>query len=204
MPPAQAVIPHNMVILPADPLTPIRRRPACVPGLVGTNAAFLVPDHIRKKFIDGWSSHVPLTYLTDKGCLLTNKSMNSTQDVLYFDASTGHITATSKSLPDNGELEMMFDKWHQAWRCLLELVKTFIPQDFLAWEVHYSFILNSENRAEMWPLYLAYNAEICRRTTQLGIDPSKFSIGIWNGLETRYTAKKVLSIVHADMIDALP
>lgn len=199
MPSAPAVIPHNMVIPPADPLTPIRRRPARVPGLVGTNAAFLVPDHIRKKFIDGWSSHVPLTYLTDKGCLLKNKSTNPTQDVLSFDASTGHVTTTSMSLPDNGELDMTFDEWHQAWRRLLELIKAYIPQDFLAWEVHYSFILNSENRAEMWPLYLAYDAEIRRRTTHLGIDPSKFSIGIWNDLETRYTAKKVLSIVHADM-----
>ena len=197
MPP---VIPYNANVPPADPLTPVRRRPALIPGLVGTNAAFLVPDHIRKKFAEGWTSHVPRTYLTDKGCLFKNKSLsNPTQDVLTFDASTGQVTATSKSLPDNGELEMTFDEWHQAWRRLLDLIKSFIPQDFLAWEVHYLFILNSENRAEMWPLYLAYDAEIHQRTTRFGIDPSKFSIGIWNDLETRYTAKKVLSIVHADM-----
>ena len=143
----------------------------------------------------------PSPTLPIRGCLFKSKSStNSTQDVLSFDASTGQVTATSRTLPDNnGELEMTFDEWHQAWRRLLDLIKTFVPHDFLAWEVHYSFILNSENRAELWPLYLAYDAEIRKRTTRFGIDPSKFSIGIWNDLETRYTAKKVLSIVHADL-----
>ena len=60
-------------------------------------------------------------------------------------------------------------------------------------------ILNSENRAEMWPLYLTYDAEIRKRTTHFGIDPSIFSIGIWNDLEQRYLANKVLSIVQTDL-----
>ena len=60
-------------IPPLNPLTPSRKRPARTPGLTGNNAAFLVPDHIRKKFADGWSVHVPLTFLTDRGCLLKDK-----------------------------------------------------------------------------------------------------------------------------------
>ena len=67
------------------------------------------------------------------------------------------------------------------------------------WEVHHLHILNSENCAELWPLYLAYDAEIRRRATQLPIDPLQFSIGIWNDLEARFTAKKVLTIVQSDM-----
>ena len=51
----------------------------------------------------------------------------------------------------------------------------------------------------MWPLFLAYDAEIHKRSTQLPIDPSKFSIGIWNDLETRFTTNKVLSLVQADL-----
>jgi hypothetical protein len=58
------------------------------------------------------------------------------------------------------------------------------------WEIHYTYILKNENRAELWPLYLAYDIEIRKRSTQTSIDPSVFSIGIWNDLETRYTAKK--------------
>ena len=164
--------------------------------------AFLVPDNIRKKFIDGWSTHVPLTYLTDKGCLFKNKAtFNSANDVLTIDPLTGQVTTMSKTLSDNGELELTFDEWHQAWRRLLDLIKTYLPEDILVWEVHYSFILNSENRAEMWPLssYLAYDAKIWKRTTHFGIHPSVFSIGIWNDLEQRYLENKVLSIVQTDL-----
>lgn len=179
-------------------MTPSRRRPERTPGMAGTNAAFLVPDYIRKKFADGWNVHVPLTFLTDKGCMLKNKPAASA-DLLTIDSITGQIQTSSKQLSEAGELELSFDEWHQAWRRLLDLIRTFLPREFLMWETHYSFILNSENRSEMWPLYLAYDAEIRKRSIQLPIDPSIFSIGIWNDLEVRYTAKKVLAMVHSDL-----
>jgi hypothetical protein len=150
--------------------------------------------------MEGWITHVPLTYLTDKGCLLKNRSLlNASQDILSYDSTTCQVVTTSRALSDNGELDLTFDEWHQAWRRLLDLIKTFLPQEFLMWEVHYQFILNSENRSEMWPLYLAYDAEIRRRATQTSIDPSLFSIGIWNDLEARYTTKKVYSMIQADL-----
>ena len=184
----------------AGPLTPSCKRPARTPGLVSINAAFLVPDHIHKKFVNGWNVHVPLTYLTDKGCLLKDKfTASSSQDILTIDNSSGRILASSKPLSDDGELELMFDEWHQAWRRLLDLIKSLLPEEFLMWEQHYLFILNNENHAEMWPLYLAYDAEIRKRATQLPINPSKFSISIWNDLEVRYTAKKVYSLVQSDL-----
>ena len=183
-----------------DPVTPSCKRPARMPGLVGTNAAFLVQDHIQKKFADGWHVHVPLTFLTDKGCLMKDRPATSlSHDVLTIDSATGQISTSSKSLSDDGELDLSFDEWHQAWRRLLDLIKTYIPDKFAMWEVHYHFILDSDNRAKLWPLYLAYDAEIQKRTVYLPIDPSKFSIGIWNDLEARYTAKKVLSLVQSDL-----
>ena len=195
MPPIQA--PVNPV---SDTVTSPRKRPARTIGLAGTNAAFLVPDHIRKKFLDGWNVHVPLTFLTDKGCLTRDRhATSSTQDLISIDSTTGRFVTTPKPLSDEGELELTFDEWHQAWRRLLELIKTFLPEEFPLWEVHHTFILNSENRSEMWPLYLAYDAEIRKRATQFSIDPSIFSIGIWNDLESRYMAKKVLSLVQSDL-----
>jgi hypothetical protein len=183
-----------------EPPTLSRKRPARTLGLVGTNAAFLVPDHIRKKFSDGWTTHVPLTYLTDKGCLFKNKaSIAASQEILSFDSSTGQVTTTAKPLADNGELDLTFDEWHQAWRRLLELINTYCPDEFPLWEKHYNTILNVENRAELWPVYLAYDAEIRKRSTHYPIDPSMFSVGIWNDLETRYTAKKVLAMVQSDL-----
>jgi hypothetical protein len=168
------------------PVTPSHSRcPSRIPGLVGSNAAFLVPDYVRKEFAKGWINHVPLAYLTDKGCLLKNKpSVAASQEILTVDSITGQIQTTSTSFSDDGELD---------------LIRPFFPDEFLMWEVHYNFILNNENRAELWPLYLAYDVEIRRRSTQNGIDPSQFSIGIWNDLEVRYTAKKVLSIVQSDL-----
>ena len=192
-------LPFLLCIVIADPLTPSRKCLAHIPGLVGTNAAFLVPDHIQKKFIDGWNIHIPLTYLTNKGCLLKDRqTARSSQDVLTIDNSSGHILTTSKPLSDDGELNLTFDKWHQAWHRLLDLIKSLIPEEFLLWEQHYLFILNNENHTELWPLYLAYNAEIHKRATQLPIDPSKFSLGIWNDLEARYTAKVYL-LVQSNM-----
>lgn len=44
-----------------------------------------------------------------------------------------------------------------------------------------------------------YDTEMRKRATQLAIDPSEFSIGIWNDLEARYTAKKVLAMVQSDL-----
>ena len=67
------------------------------------------------------------------------------------------------------------------------------------WQTHYLFILNSENRAELWPLYLAYNVEIQKRTTRFSFDSSVFSIGIWNDLELRYTTNKVFSLVQSTL-----
>ena len=195
----------------APPVTPLadlsaaRRRPSRVLGLAGTNAAFLVPDHIRKKFVDGWTVHVPLTFLTDKGCLLKNKlSAASTHEVLSMDPSSGQIIATSKPLFDSGELDLTFDEWHQVWRRLLDLIKTYLPLEFPLWEIHYTFILNNNNRAEIWPLYVSYDVEIRKRAVVSSIDPSVFSIGIWNNLEVRYNAKKVLAQVQSSLKQFTP
>ena len=107
---------QNVLVPPIDPTTPSCRHPACTLGLTGSNAAFLVPNHIWKKFHDSWNSHVPLTFLTDKGCLMKDKSTtSSSHNILTIDNSTGCILATPKPLSDDGELDLTFDEWHQAW-----------------------------------------------------------------------------------------
>lgn len=194
-----APVANNPPTAAPDISTSTRRRPARIPGFVGTNASYLVPEAVRKKFIEGWGSHVSLVHLTDKGCLFNDKSSADSGDNITIDIENKTIKTASSSLSDDKELSLTFDEWHQAWRRLLDLIRTFIPHDFLAWEVHYSFILNSENRAELWPLYLAYDAEIRKKTTRFPIDPSIFSIGIWNDLEARYTTNRVLALVQADL-----
>ena len=132
---------QNMAPQPANQPALFCGRPERTPGLVGTNTSFIVPDNIRKKSSDDWNVHVPLSYLTDKSCEFKTKSaLSAAQDILSFDPSTGQVIATSKVLHDNGELELTFDEWHQAWRRLLDLIKTFVPREFLLWEIHYSRI----------------------------------------------------------------
>ena len=93
--------------------------------------------------------------------------------------NAGRIQTSSKPLHDDGELDLTFDEWHQAWQRLLELIKTFLPDDFHAWEVHYT--------------------EIHKRTTHFPINPSVSSLSIWNDLEARHMAKKVLDMVQLDL-----
>ena len=71
------VMPQVVPNQPFETTPSPHKRPARIPGLVGTNAAFLVPDNIRKKFIEGWTVHVPLTFLTDKGCLLKARPLTT-------------------------------------------------------------------------------------------------------------------------------
>ena len=166
--------------------------------LVGTNAAFLVPDHIQNKFAAGWNVHVPLAYLMEKGCHLQDKPFtNTSHEVLTIDNSMGHILASSKPLSNEGELDLTFNEWHQVWWHLLDLIKVHLPDEFLMWEVHYSFILNNHNHAEMWPLYLAYDAKICKRAVQLLIDPSRTL------LFSTSTQKVVLSLIMSSHLLSL-
>ena len=130
-------------------------------------------------------------------------NMNTINDGFTIDTVTGQVSASVKPLSDDGELDLSFDKWHQAWHHLLDLIKTYLPNKFLMWEVHYAYILNNHNHTESWPLYLAYDAGIQKRAIQLSIDPLQFSIGIWNDLESRYMAKKIYSLVQADLMSKL-
>jgi hypothetical protein len=79
---------------------------------------------------------------------------------------------------DDGELDLSFNEWHQAWRRLLDLIKTILPQELEMWSAHYTYILNKENRAELWPIYLAYDVEIRKKAVHNLIDPSQFTIGM--------------------------
>jgi hypothetical protein len=83
-------------------------------SLLGTSTAYLVPDNIHKKFIDRWNVHVSFMFLTDKECLFKDKSTaNSTHDILIL--VDGHILTNPKPLSDDGELNLIFNEWHQAW-----------------------------------------------------------------------------------------
>ena len=66
--------------------------------------------------MEGWSSHVSLIHLTDRGCLFKDKSAsNTSNELLTLDPVTGAIQTSTLSLSDDRELDLTFDEWHQAW-----------------------------------------------------------------------------------------
>ena len=160
-------------------------------GQQATSIGLLVPEHIRKKFKDRWTVHVPLTYLTDKHCALANSDHTFSNETLTLDESSGKLLTTLKSLSPRGELDLTFDEWQQAWLHLLDLIGTYIRDKYHVWKKHYLAILNNETRAARWDLWLAYDTEIRCRSTVQGIDPSIHHILIWNELEAFYIAKRV-------------
>ncbi|KAF8163733.1 hypothetical protein B0H34DRAFT_672670 [Crassisporium funariophilum] len=162
-----------------------RKRPAMVAGALATSDGYLVPDHICRKFThDGWATYVPLTYLTNKYCAFKNGS-SVPQETISLNSS-GKLQTASKPLSCDRELDLSFDKWHQAWTQLLPLIHNILPSyKFNSWKVHYKTILCAETRAEMWSLWLAYDMDICKRAIHLGIDPSVHHIHVWNQLKKR-------------------
>jgi hypothetical protein len=171
----------------APPIITSGKRPLRIAGQQATDAGLIVAEHISKKFKDGWKIHVPLTFLTDKYCAFAKGDQILSQDSLFLD-ECGQIFSNSKALSPRGELELTFDEWIQAWHRLLPLIKTHLPHEHDNWQAHYFSILNNSTRALRWPLWLAYDTEIRRRSVS---EASVHHLLIWNELETTYIAKKV-------------
>ena len=156
------------------------------------SAAYIVPDQIRKKFVEGWTTHVPLVYLTDKYCAEKNGIATGTiQETLSLDHESGKLTTTIKELSTIGELDLSFDEWHQAWNRLLSLIQEFVPEEHASWNHHFTRIRDSQTRATYWPIWVSYDYEIRHRATRTGIDPTEFHLALWNDLELRITTENI-------------
>lgn len=175
------------------------RRPAIIEGKLAQSATYLIPESIRNRFKanGGWASHIPLTYLTDKFC--SQKPNEFSRETLSFDAHSGQLLTSSKPLATNGELELSFDEWHQAWRRLLELIQAYCPNIYEAWDYHFCRIRDATSRAEHWPLWLHYDTELRRRSVYEGFDPRVHHIGLWNELEVRYNADRIAAKAKLQM-----
>ncbi|KAJ7640513.1 hypothetical protein B0H17DRAFT_1187179 [Mycena rosella] len=180
--------------VPAAPSTPVvgatasRKRPARVLGQTASNAGGLIPEGIRRKFsgVDGWTSHVPLNFLTDDYCSFNNHAKTKQlDDTLIFDSS-GSV-AKEKELAFEAELTLNFDEWTQAWGRLLELIQTYVLAEFSLWRTHYENIVKAPNRSKRWALWLAYDSGIRRRALSSSIDPSILHLDLRNELEADFT-----------------
>jgi len=163
------------------------QRPQRIPGRLAQSTAYFVPDQIRKKFADGWTTHVPLTYLTDMHCGQSGAASRTVHGTLSFDRESGLISiiASTEELAIIGELNLSFEEWHQAWIRLLSLIREFIPTEYSCWDFHFARIRDSPTRAVYWDVWLNYDMEIRRQATYSGVDPMVFHLSLWKQLEAR-------------------
>ncbi|KAJ7612921.1 hypothetical protein DFH06DRAFT_1370891, partial [Mycena polygramma] len=176
-----------------------RKRPARIPGLTASSVSFLIPEAIRKKFADGWKTHVPLQFLTDKYCSFANKSSaKELNDLFAMDGSAGTIISVAKELPVEGELTLSFDEWFQAYGRLLELVQTYAPDEHAMWVAHFQRIMYRPNRAQNWPLCLEYDSQVRRRAVDVAIDPSVFHEELWDELEAEHIGKRAFAVARSE------
>ncbi|KAJ7663279.1 hypothetical protein DFH06DRAFT_1128606 [Mycena polygramma] len=180
-----------------------QRRPDRQPGLTASNASYLIPDAIRKRFSQGWKQHVPLQYLTDAFCSRDSTVTAKELDDAYTLEGSRGLISVAKTLPVMPELELTFAEWFQAWARHMELIGTYFPQELAAWTEHYNRILHRPNQQDDWAVCVAYDSEVRRRACTTGIDPAVFHLSIWNDLEAKNIARVTAATVRAELAKGL-
>lgn len=182
---------------PTPAVATARGRPSRVAGLTASGAGALVPEPIRKKFMDGWKTHVPFQYLTDKYCSFTNRAATKElNDLFSLDNSGGTILSVAKELAFEPELSLTFDEWFQAQDRLLQLILTYLPDEHDLWAAHFDHIIHHPNRALNWSTWLEYDSIIRRRACSEPIDPSLFHLSVWNEIEAKHITNRAIAAVQ--------
>jgi hypothetical protein len=153
--------------------TSTRGRPKIIPGLQAVGAGFIIPDSVRRIFVNGWKSHVSFTHLTDAYCAYRHSTaLPSHDETIVLDPLTDRISMLAKPVADEEEERLTFAEWYQAHIRFLELVNQYFKGDYPFWKAHYEMILTSQTLMEHWQLWLSYDVAIRHRSVALGIDPS--------------------------------
>ncbi|KIJ43658.1 hypothetical protein M422DRAFT_67829 [Sphaerobolus stellatus SS14] len=162
----------------------------------------IIPETIRKKFIAGWREHIPLTYLTDQNCARTAVDPEANHDLLTVSSSAGLITTTSKPLSAEGEANLSFREWCEAWKRLLRLIQDYSPAEYDIWSRHHNRIRDAEDCTTKWSLWLAYDIEIRRRSCTEPLDPSIFQVNIWNDLQPDFLIRQAMERLRSQYTSA--
>ncbi|KAH6874640.1 hypothetical protein BKA70DRAFT_1208672 [Coprinopsis sp. MPI-PUGE-AT-0042] len=171
-------------------------RPERIPGHMASSAGYTIPEHIRKVFKSGWKTHVPFNQLTDAYCLYRHSTaLPINEETIVLDSATGQISSAAKPVSADEEERLTFDEWHQAYRRIIQLISEYAPRELDLWRTHFDRILNTEDRAEHWFLWLLYDIEIRRRACYTPIDPAQFHVAVWNIFELRYLKSSASSRV---------
>jgi hypothetical protein len=127
-----------------------------VPGLVFDLHNMAVPPPIESIFVAGLCSHVPFTFLTNKGVVAHANNMFT------------HIT-------NAGNAKLKFGQWDKArWRFLLMIAKH-IPDNLAAWKKHFKVLTHQSSvTSKNWLVYCNYNIAIRTGAVRLSCNPGKW------------------------------
>lgn len=166
-----------------------RQRPAIIPGQVAEETFTLVPDAVRKLFVNGWTTYVPLTYLTDEYCEKV-EDHHKLEPVVRLDTSTGQWVRSGDQLPDRGETSLSFLKWTRAWQRKLGILESIGHPDRARWLAHTQVVMGRPNLEEDWPLWLRYCIAVRKRSLQDGLDPSILQTGVLASVQRAYEQER--------------
>lgn len=179
-----------------------RQRPAIVPGQVAEETIAIVPDAVRKLFANGWTSYVPLTYLTDEYCEKVDEH-HKLEPVVRLDTSTGQWVRSGDQLPDRSEASMSFVKWTRAWQRLLGILESINHPDRDRWLAHTQIVMNRPTIEEEWPLWVRYCIAVRKRSLQDSFDPGVFQLGIYATVRRIYDRDRAdassLAYINAEL-----
>ncbi|EIN05244.1 hypothetical protein PUNSTDRAFT_137926 [Punctularia strigosozonata HHB-11173 SS5] len=170
-----------------------RGRPARVAGVVADVNYYVIPQQICDIFERGHRRHVPLHHLMDAACMAQGINTNANLANLW-QIESGGLVPVQQPLSPEGEMQLSFAEWLQAWQRYLQLFEEYLPHEYLDWFTHHENIrlrrgVSSEN---VWPVWLAYDIEIRRRWLNTPIDPRKHHCAIWDDLYIAHLGRRVL------------
>ncbi|KAF8581612.1 hypothetical protein K439DRAFT_1618906 [Ramaria rubella] len=136
------------------------KHPEWLPGATAAGVALTIPEFVCHKSSSGWVEHIPLTVLTDAYCTRAASDQKTHRDTWQLDETTSLLLSVSKPISAEGESQLTFTEWHQAWHCLLALIEAYIPEELLLWKSHFTYIRDKDDTSAQWELFLTYDIEI--------------------------------------------
>jgi hypothetical protein len=133
-----------------------------------------------------WASHVSLRYLTDAYCRQTDKH-SLLKDTVAFDSESRSFVTSSTELPDMSEDTLSFLEWTRAFQRLLAILRALNHPRVFYWEAHEHLVKHHSALTTNWPLLLAYDIHIRRRSVvDSSLDVSIFQQRIFDSLRPAF------------------
>ncbi|KAG8952221.1 hypothetical protein FRC04_004928 [Tulasnella sp. 424] len=196
---ASGLIPNT---LPSQQTTrPQATRPEIQEGYVATGNVHVIPPAVRNVMAAGWSSHIPLSLLTDAYC--RNYSAHESLSATITSVQNGGLRLkVASELPEKGESSITRGEWNQAWPRLLSLIGQHIPGIYGKWHEHYTRIANLEGLDDEWEYCRAYDIKIRKRALREPLDPGLWHPEVMSRCRLEVDTRR-RDMTHAEMLASL-